>query len=68
MIEMRGAYKTLIFAALTASLLALLMSDDRKGGFAWSLSVLDVIAVCAMGTAIYLLIKYSKKKNASNLK
>jgi hypothetical protein len=40
---------------------ALLISDDRAGGFSWSLSVPDVMAVCAMGMAVYLFIRYSEK-------
>jgi hypothetical protein len=60
-IEMRNGHKMLMFAALTVGLLALLISDDRKGGFAWSLSVPDVVAVCAMGVAVYWFIKYIKK-------
>jgi len=58
---MRGGHKTLKFAALTVGLLALLITDDRADGFSWSLSVPDVIAVCAIGMAVYLLIRYSEK-------
>jgi hypothetical protein len=60
-IGMRGGHKTLKVAALTVGLVALLVSDDRAGGFSWSLSVPDLIAVCAIGMAVYLFIRHSEK-------
>jgi hypothetical protein len=54
---MRGVYKALIITGLVSGLLALLINDDRTN-VGWSWSVLDVFAVCSIGAAAFIFVKF----------